>query len=230
MNTHFTYLILNFSAVFFPLVLSFDQKVAFYKLWKKLFIAIFINSLFFISWDIIFTHKNIWNFNPNYILGIYFFNLPIEEVLFFITVPYSCIFIYEVVKAYSKNQIFKFEKTVIIIFSIICLTTALLYHNKLYTLTNACICLFLIIFATYIYKLKTLNQFFVSYFISLIPFLVCNGILTALPVVVYNNFENMNLRLLSIPLEDLFYCLSLMLLPILIMDFLSRKSIQVISK
>ena len=40
----------------------------------------------------------------------------------------------------------------------------------------------------------------------------------------YNNAENMNLRLFSIPLEDIIYCLSLMLLPVLIMDYLKNKN------
>ena len=73
-----------------------------------------------------------------------------------------------------------------------------------------------------------MGRFFLAYFISLIPFLICNGILTALPVVIYNNSENMNIRLYSIPLEDTLYGLSLMLLPILIMDyFKSKKSMNV---
>ena len=224
MDLRFTYLLLNFGCVIFPIILSFDKKVAFYKTWKYLFISIFISALFFIGWDILFTSKGIWGFNSHYIIGIYIFNLPIEEVLFFFTVPYSCIFIYEVVNVYFKRDVMGCGKPYSAVVSIICLITAILYYDKTYTLVNAGLCFFLLVFAAFIYKSENLGRFFLAYFIALIPFLICNGILTSLPVVIYNNAENMNIRLFSIPLEDTFYCLSLMLLPILIMDFLKNKN------
>lgn len=223
MDSRFTYLLLNLGCVIFPIFLSFDKKVAFYKTWKLLFISIFISALFFIGWDILFTSRGIWSFNNKYILGIYIYNLPIEEVLFFFTVPYSCIFIYEVVNAYFKRDVIGCGKPYSAIFAIICLITAILYYDKTYTIVNAGLCFFLLVFAAFIYKSENLGRFFLAYFIALIPFLICNGILTSLPVVIYNNAENMNIRLFSIPLEDTFYCLSLMLLPILIMDFLKNK-------
>jgi lycopene cyclase domain-containing protein len=80
----------------------------------------------------------------------------------------------------------------------------------------------MLLFAAFIYKSDNLGRFFLAYFISLIPFLICNGLLTALPVVIYNNNENMNLRLFTIPLEDTLYGLSLMLIPILIMDYFKK--------
>lgn len=224
MNLHFTYLLLNLACVFFPFVLSFDKKVSFYKIWKHVIIAIIINALFFISWDIVFTSKGIWSFNPNYITGIYIYNLPLEEVLFFVTVPYSCLFIYEVVNAYTKRDIIGCGKPYSAITAILCLVLTIIFYDKCYTVVNAMTCFSLLVFAAFVYKSDNLGRFFLAYFISLIPFLICNGILTSLPVVIYNNSENMNLRLFSIPLEDVLYCLSLMLLPVLIMDYLKNKN------
>ena len=223
MNSHFLYLILNFSCVIFPILLSFDKKVAFFKLWKSLFTSIFISALFFIIWDILFTSQGIWSFNPNYITGIYIYNLPIEEVLFFFTVPYSCIFIYEVVNAYFKRDVIGCGKPYASVVAVISFILCILYFDKMYTLVNAGLCSTLLVFAVFVYKSENLGRFFLAYIIALIPFLICNGILTSLPVVIYNNSENMNIRLFSIPLEDVFYCLSLMLLPILIMDFFKNK-------
>jgi lycopene cyclase domain-containing protein len=222
MDTHYTYLILNLACIFFPFILSFDKKIAYYKLWKPLFIGIFISAAFFIIWDILFTKLGVWSFNPTYIIGIYIFNLPIEEILFFITVPYACIFIFEVVNGYTKRDVIGCGKPYSVVISVICLVLIILFHDKTYTLVNASICLIMLLYAAFIYKSQNLGRFFLAYFISLIPFLICNGLLTALPVVIYNNNENMNLRLFTIPLEDTLYGLSLMLIPILIMDYFKK--------
>lgn len=222
MDTHYTYLILNLACIFFPFILSFDKKIAYYKLWKPLFIGIFISAAFFIIWDILFTKLGVWSFNPTYIMGIYIFNLPIEEILFFITVPYACIFIFEVVNGYTKRDVIGCGKPYSVVISVICLVLIILFHDKTYTLVNASICLIMLLYAAFIYKSQNLGRFFLAYFISLIPFLICNGLLTALPVVIYNNNENMNLRLFTIPLEDTLYGLSLMLIPILIMDYFKK--------
>ena len=72
-------------------------------------------------------------------------------------------------------------------------------------------------------RVRNLGRFYLAYFVSLIPFLICNGILTALPIVTYNDEENMAIRLFTIPLEDVFYCLSLLLSTVLLMDYFKEK-------
>jgi lycopene cyclase domain-containing protein len=56
------------------------------------------------------------------------------------------------------------------------------------------------------------------YAILLIPFLIVNGILTGTgleePVVRYDNSENLGIRILSIPVEDVFYGFEMILLNI----------------
>lgn len=225
MNSHYTYLVLDIASVLFPLALSFDKKVAFYKLWKYLFPAMFISGAFFILWDVLFTAQGVWGFNPKYITGINLFNLPIEEVLFFVCVPYSCVFIYEVFNAYVKRDILGTCGTRIsILISIISLLACILFYDKTYTIVNAGICLALVLFATFPYRFRNLGRFYLAYFVSLIPFLICNGILTSLPIVTYNNEENMAIRLFTIPLEDVFYCLSLLLSTVLLMDYFKEKN------
>ena len=147
MNSHYTYLVLNLSSVLFPFLLSFDKKVAFYKIWKYILPAILINGLFFVVWDILFTYKNVWSFNPEYITGIHLINLPIEEVMFFICVPYSCVFIYEVLNAYIKKDIVIPDKTINICMLILNAALCIIFYDKIYTVVNAGICFFLILYA-----------------------------------------------------------------------------------
>ena len=224
MNSHYTYLFLDITSILFPLLLSFDKKVAFYKTWKFLFPAILINALFFIVWDELFTQKAVWDFNPKYITGIYLGHLPIEEILFFVCVPYSCVFIYEVCKAYiSKNILQSISSKITIALFLFCFALSILYYNKTYTIVNALICCVLLVLTHFFFPKQLLGKFYLAYIISLVPFLICNGILTSLPIVLYNNAENMNIRIFTIPFEDSIYCLSLLLLPILIMKFIRSK-------
>ena len=225
MNSHYTYLVLDIASVLFPLALSFDKKVAFYKSWKYLFPAMLISATFFIGWDVLFTAQGVWGFNPEYITGIYVFNLPLEEVLFFVCVPYSCVFIYEVFNAYVARDVLGTCGTKIsILLSILSLIACVFFYDKTYTLVNAGICLALVLFATFPYKFRNLGRFYLAYFVSLVPFLICNGILTALPIVTYNDNENMAIRLFTIPLEDVFYCLSLLLSTVLLMDYFKNRN------
>jgi lycopene cyclase domain-containing protein len=68
-----------------------------------------------------------------------------------------------------------------------------------------------------------MGKFYIAYGVSLIPFYIVNGILTAVPIVMYNNAENMNFRVGTIPLEDHFYSMSLILLNLLFFEYFRNK-------
>lgn len=223
MNEHYTYLWLDVLSVIFPLLLSFDKKVAFYKHWKYLLPAILVNAVLFVLWDMYFTKHGVWSFNPDYICGVYLFNLPIEEVLFFIVVPYSCAFIYECLNAYVTKEIVTKPKLITIIVLVLSLASCILFYDRTYTIVNAGICFIVVFFAAFVYKLHRMGRFYFSFFVALIPFLIFDGLITGLPIVQYNDAENMAIRFLSIPIEDFFYCLSLLLNTVLIMDYFKTR-------
>ena len=61
------YLYINLAVLAVPLALSFDRRVAFFRLWPYVLPAIAINAAIFIAWDALFTERGIWGFNPDYL-------------------------------------------------------------------------------------------------------------------------------------------------------------------
>jgi lycopene cyclase domain-containing protein len=102
----YTYLLLNFFTILVPFFRSFEPKLHFYKKWKFYFPALVIAAIFFLVWDYFKTKHGIWSFKEDYILGLKLGGLPLEEYLFFITVPYACTFIYETVSHFISKQLF----------------------------------------------------------------------------------------------------------------------------
>lgn len=204
------YLWLNVLSFAGPFLLSFDKKVHFYTHWKTLFPAILIVGAGFIAWDIYFTENGIWGFNPDYLSGITIVNLPIEECLFFFTVPYACVFIYEVMKAYFPNfRPAQFAYWFSLMFTITAVSLALIYSQNWYTfyaLLGAGLLNWIIYFG---WTPKWYPYFVISFIITMIPFLIVNGVLTGAatpkPVVWYNENHIMGPRIVTIPVEDIFY-------------------------
>ncbi len=224
MDKHFTYLALNVCTVLFPLLLSFDKKVQFYKSWKHLFPSLLISGVLYLIWDFIFTFKQVWSFNSDYILGINLFNLPLEEILFFITVPFACLFIYACIGSYFKTSYLnKFVSVINCSLIALSLVLLILFYNRIYSLVNFATLACLMVYIQ-IKKPAYIGQFYLAYFISLLPFYIINGYLTSLPVVIYHPLENMGFRVGTIPFEDHFYSLSLMLLNVLFYEYFKSNS------
>lgn len=222
MNTHYTYFIILAASLAGPLVLSFDKKVAFYKNWKYLFPALMIPALLYIVWDMSFTAKGIWSFNPKYVTGIKLYNLPLEEVLFFFIVPYCCVFIYACIRAYFPNLLHKKPADIFLqLLAVLLLVSGVFYLGKDYTGYTF---IFTGIFTGAIYLFRNFFKpfdavsFLTTYAVCLVPFLVVNGFLTAIPVVIYNDAENLGLRIYTIPVEDVFYGMLLVLMNIVIYE------------
>lgn len=228
MDKQLTYLLINILTCFFPVVLSFDKKVHFYQKWKFIFPGLLISGALYLIWDYIFTIQNVWSFNPSYIIGIKFFDLPLEEILFFITVPFACIFIYECLKVYFNPKINqKISRGITYFLIIACIILLFFFYDRLYSFINFSTLLIILIY-TLVKPIKlNMGQFYLAYLVSLVPFYIVNGILTSIPIVLYNNTENMGLRVGSIPFEDHFYSMSLILLNLIFFEyFRSRNKID----
>jgi lycopene cyclase domain-containing protein len=224
MMKQFTYVFLLLFTLSYPLYKSFEDKVAFHKKWKALFPAIFISAVIFIAWDVWFTYLGVWKFNPEYVLGFYLLNLPVEEWLFFFIVPYSCVFIYEVLNYFIKRDIWgKPSRFITLILSFFLLVIAAFNYDKSYTAVSFISLALFLIFHQFVLKSEYLGRYYIAWSVCFLPFFIVNGVLTAIPVLIYNNLENLNARIYTIPVEDVFYGMLQFLLVITVYEYLKKK-------
>lgn len=204
----YLYLSIDLLTLLVPFLASFYPKHAYYKQWRALFTAIAIVGLFFLAWDAYFTKIGVWGFNERYLTGIQIGNLPLEEVLFFVCIPYSSVFVYFALDYLVKqNPLKNYHKSItnfLLGFSVILF---ILNYDKWYTAsTFGLLSLYL---GFHLIKKTYLGRHYFAYGITLVFFFIVNGILTGScidePVVWYNDAENLGIRIGTIPFEDAFY-------------------------
>jgi lycopene cyclase domain-containing protein len=205
-----------------PLALSFDKKVAFHKSWKYLFPAMVLPAAFYIGWDILFTKNGVWSFSADHIVGYSFQGLPIEEMLFFFVVPYCCVFIYACIRAYFPLMVdTRVSRILFAVLALLFLTIAFLNQDRAYTYFTGFFTggfMLLVLLLRTVFNTFQTKAFLIAYVIILIPFLIVNGFLTAIPVVLYNDLENLSIRLYTIPVEDTVYGLLLILMNVVLYE------------
>ena len=217
------YLLLNIGSFLIPFIYSFERKMRFIRLWKPLFLAILIVAFPFIVWDIIFTANGVWGFNPNYYLGFKLFGLPLEELMFFVCIPYASIFThYAYIHFFEKYSLsVKMVKAITILLFLIFSVVVLISFPKIYTTVNFSVFLLLLAYSLFV-KENHLSYFYITFLIILLPFLIVNGILTGSfidgEVVWYNPEENMGIRIGTIPFEDLIYAFNLLYLNLILTE------------
>ncbi len=219
-----TYLLINILIIFFPLILAFDKNLKFYKKVPYVLQSIAFISTAYIVWDVIATERGDWAFNPEHLIGSYILGLPIEEILFFITVPYSCIFIYETVSFYIKEKKLNFNNKIFIIPSVLLVILGTIFYDQNYTFTVSVFAAAFFIGAI-LFKESLLNSrnFWITILIGFIPFLIVNYFLTSIPVVTYNETAFSGKRFITIPYEDFLYSFSMISLWILFYELAKEK-------
>lgn len=227
------YVWVNIGVIIFPFLLSFDRRVGFYRHWGRVAIAIVANCLFFLPWDVLYAHIGVWGFNPRYYEHS-IFGLPIGEYLFFLTVPYACVFVHECLNVYlPKDLLAGWDKSISISFILIFLIIGLANWGKIYTVWAFLLPAGLLLAHFWLVPNTYRTRFYLSYAVCLFPFLITNGILTGAvnqePIVLYNDAHNLTevlgTRCVTIPYDDFAYGFLLLFIPILIYEELRKSKV-----
>lgn len=214
----FEYLIFNIIVISGPLFFGSLKKFYFLNYWKEALLSIFYASIPFLIWDASVTNRH-WFFAEKYTLGFRIFSLPIEEIMFFFTVPYACLFTWQMVKKFSKSlnsrdleTSKKIVVTIIVVLFLILSFVAML-NRKEYTAISllffSASILFDRKFGANIFATRTFWNYFG--FVSAFT-LVFNGYLTWRPIVTYDEIYQLGFRIFTIPIEDFFFGYALMII------------------
>jgi lycopene cyclase domain-containing protein len=224
------YLWIMGGVIVFPFLLSFDKRVHFYRKWQFVLPAVLANAAFFIPWDVYYTHINVWGFNDRYFDGT-LLGLPYGEWLFFIVVPYACVFVHECLTVYIRPDLLQtLDKVLSYALIAIFFAVGIIFYQKIYTAWAFLLSGGLLL-AHYIAVPNTYRtRFYLSFVVCLLPFLITNGILTGAvnqePIVIYNDAHNLSsvlgFRMITIPVDDLAYGFLLLFVPIVIFEELRQ--------
>ena len=222
------YLLINLGAISVPFIASFDSRLRFDKQWKFLFPSMLLTMLVFIPWDMLKTDLEVWGFNPRYLLGFYIGNLPIEEWLFFIAIPYACLFTYHSLNYLVKRDYFEnYAEKITLILAIFLLLVGFLNLGRLYTSVTFISTGSFLLFHRFVIRGIYMGRFYLMYLVTLVPFFIVNGLLTGsfIPeeVVFYDDSQNLGIRLGTIPVEDMVYGLLMLLMNVSWFEYFRKK-------
>ena len=207
-----------------PLALSFDQKVHFISHIVPVLVATLSIGCLYLLWDIVVVKRGDWAFNDQFVGQARIFNLPIGEILFFLTVPYACLFLYEVGVAYiGRAMVLAWPVWASWVLAGIAIIAVVVYRRQGYTvLALGSMAVFLVAQAMVFPELPGRSDFLFFMGSGLLVFVLFNGIYTALPTIFYNQHAIWGVRVFSIPLEDFFYNIAYLGLSLLVYLLIGR--------
>jgi lycopene cyclase domain-containing protein len=187
-----------------------------HTLWRPMLRGWLLVSIPWIVLDALSVANGWWQYNERYIVGPKIFGLPIEEIAFFITVPFACMVVYMLVARHVHGQVASKPKVLAVAIALVLLLTgAWVYADSLRTVVDI-----LLTIATLIVLLGTSLGRYRAYWawvgISALLCFACNSILTGLPIVEYDASYMSGWRLGTIPIEDFLYNYSLLTLMALV--------------
>jgi lycopene cyclase domain-containing protein len=216
------YLAIDVGVVLIPFLASFHPRLGFHKHLSAFAMACLLTLIPFIAWDIAFTEAGVWGFNPRFLTGLSLLGLPVEEWLFFICIPYACVFVFHCLGLLKQRFKPDSGNTLLRPLSIAFLVIAGVFSGRAYTCMTFLLAGIVLGWLSWVQKPAWLFRAIVAY-LAVIPFFfISNGLLTGawIPeeIVWYDNTENLGVRMGTIPLEDTFYGFVLILLNVMLFE------------
>jgi lycopene cyclase domain-containing protein len=211
------YLLIDAIILLVPLLFSFERRICYYTKYPALFTSVGIVGSGYIVWDALVTWRGDWWFDEEYLVGLTIVGLPIEEILFFVVVPYSCLYIYEALRYFLPDKEVPFSKNLYVILAGVFAITGVAFFYQDYTILAMMSCaLFFTVAAVWHPHVLTSRLYWLYIIVSFVPFMIFNYLLTSTVIVHYNPDAIWGVRITTIPLEDFFYNFSMLSLYFLV--------------
>ena len=227
----FEYLLFNVVIIAGPLLFGSLRRFYFLDRLKQVFLSIVIIAVPYILWDALVTDSH-WMFNERFILGIKIAGLPIEEILFFLTVPFACLFTWDMM-----TRMFPDVRTncglltqrisyILPVLGLWLILTGRQYTGFVLIFLALAVSLDKILGTALIYQRR-----FYLYLLFIIVFtLLFNGYLTWRPVVQYDEAYQLGFRIFTIPIEDFGYGVSLLFLNTILYEKFKSKQASLLTE
>ena len=217
----FEYLLFNLIVIAGPVGLQFNRQIKQISQWRVKLRTNTIVMIPYIIWDALVTGSH-WQFNAAYTFDFRLLGLPIEEWLFFFTVPFGCLLVWETLpETRLSTQLRPLRHIRTVLYATLPIGIAVFSTGRQYTGLVLC-CFGLVGLADTLLKTHLLLRPKTYLYLAIVAglILVFNGYLTARPVVLYGEAYQSGYRILTIPIEDFGYGFTLMLFNTMIYETL----------
>ena len=220
------FLYLNLTLFLIPIVLAVDKKAFALQNIRSLVVPSLIVTLIFSETGVFFSGLKVWTFNPDFLLGLSYRQLPLEMYLFYFTFSFACLGIYTYLNAkFPKNDLQKYSLSLSNLLLGIMVAMFFFAYSKWYTVIIFAILFLLLLYIEYKNQLRFMYKFYRAFVVCLLPFYLSFGILCNVPILTYKAEETIDVNLINIPFENHFYMMGMLLLGVYFMEvFKSRNA------
>jgi lycopene cyclase domain-containing protein len=224
----YLYLYINLAIIIFPLAIAFEKKrIRYYSRMKPVALSILTVGVLFVAWDVLATSRGHWSFNSAYLVGLRFLGLPIEEILFFVTTPFSCLFTYEALAYFLKDKRALLLDKLSPIIGVSFVLLSFIFLNREYTFLALLSVGMTLLFAQKLAAHLFSSRLYWSYIaVTFALFFAFNFLLTSLPIVEYSALATSGLRVTTIPVEDFMFNFSMLTLYLAVHLSVTKKLTQ----
>ncbi len=222
---HYIFLIINLFLVVIPFCLLLNKSVFKLKALQSAILPAVITAVVFSTIGALLIYLNVFNFNNSFLINVFIGALPIEYCLFSFSFSFVAICFYNYLNSlFLNNNLQKFSLSVSNLLLGVCIAILFFSYAKWYPAITFSLLLLLLFYIEYVNKLRFMYRFYRAFFLCLILFYACYGLLCNLPIIQYNANQTMVLKIYAIPLESHFFTLLMCLFAVYLLELFKSKT------